>query len=268
MTSLELVCAHTRARLVEMSHRSRLPHLGSALSCVEILVALYFEAARLDPGVPTDPGRDRIILSKGHAASALYATLAARGYLSLEALETFGQLGSALPEHPSPGCVPGVDFATGSLGHGLSVGVGLALGSRVSGPPFRTYVVMSDGECNEGSVWEAALMAAQHRLGSLVAIVDYNKWQATGRSDDVLGLPSLTAKWSAFRWDVREVDGHDLGALRAALAPGDPCGAPRAVVAHTVKGRGVSFMADDNNWHYRIPSADEVVRARAELGVS
>jgi transketolase len=264
---LDVTCARIRARLVEMSHVSELPHLGSALSCVEILAALYFDVARVDPDTALRPSRDRVILSKGHAANALYATLAERGYFPTTQLATFGDVGSMLPEHPSPHCVPGVEFATGSLGHGLSVGLGLALGSRITGNPFRVFVVLSDGECNEGSVWEAGLMAAQQQVDNLVAIVDYNKWQATGRSDEVLGLLSLSEKWRAFRWDVREIDGHDLAALHEALQPATS-GRPRMIVAHTVKGRGVSFMQDDNNWHYRIPSADELALARKELGVA
>jgi len=264
---LDVTCARIRARLVEMSHVSELPHLGSALSSVEILAALYFDVARVDPDTVFGPSRDRVILSKGHAANALYATLAERGYFPTTQLATFGEVGSVLPEHPSPHCVPGVEFATGSLGHGLSVGLGLALGSRITGNPFRVFVVLSDGECNEGSVWEAGLMAAQHQVDNLIAIVDYNKWQATGRSDEVLGLPSLSGKWTAFRWDVREIDGHDLTALHDALQPATS-GRPRMIVAHTVKGRGVSFMQDDNNWHYRIPSADELALARKELGVA
>jgi transketolase len=266
MRDLSPLCRRIRGRLVEMSYLSRLPHLGGALSCVDILVSLYFEAARVNPLAPGDAGRDRVILSKGHAGSALYATLAERGFFPVEQLQNFGREGSPLPEHPSPWCVPGVEFASGSLGHGLSVGLGLALGARITGVPFRCFVVLSDGECNEGAVWEAAMLAPQLGLDNLVAVVDYNKWQATGRSDEVLAPPSLAAKWAAFRWDVREVDGHDLSALATALqssTDGPP--RPKIVIAHTVKGKGVSFMEDDNNWHYRIPSADELTRAREEL---
>ncbi len=263
---MSALCRRIRGHLVEMSHLSRLPHLGGALSCVEILVSLYFSVARVTPDALDDGDRDRVILSKGHAGSVLYATLAERGFFPIEELQTYGRVGSRLPEHPSPFCVPGVDFATGSLGHGLSVGLGLALGARIAGMTFRSFVILSDGECNEGAVWEAAMLAPQLRLDNLVAVIDYNKWQATGRSDEVLALPSLAAKWTAFRWDVREVDGHDVSALATALQPGaDGAERPRVVIAHTVKGKGVSFMEDDNNWHYRIPTSDEVLVARQEL---
>jgi transketolase len=251
-----------------MSHRAKAPHLASALSCVDILVAGYFAALSLDPGRPDDPDRDRFILSKGHAAAALYAVLAARGYFPEELLESYNAPGGCLPEQPGPGCVPGVELATGSLGHGLPVGAGMALAARIQGRPHRVVVVMSDGECNEGSVWEAAALAPRQGLERLAVVIDYNKWQATGRSDDVTALGPLREKWASFSWSAQDVDGHDLPALVAALrrVP-DGSGRPVAIVAHTVKGKGVSFMEDDNNWHYRIPTADEVARGRAELGL-
>jgi transketolase len=258
-----------RYDLVRLSHQTRAAHLGSALSAVEIVVAAYWHALRLDPQAPDDPGRDRFLLSKGHAATVLYAALAHRGFCPLAALETYAVDGGGLPEHPSRGCLPGVEIASGSLGHGLGLGAGMALAGRIQGRDYHTFVCLSDGECNEGSTWEAALFAAAQRLDRLVAIIDYNKWQATGRSDEVLALAPLAAKWAAFGWHAVEVDGHDLAALCAALdAVPHASGAPTAIVAHTVKGQGVSFMADDNNWHYRIPTADEVEAARRELGLA
>ncbi len=266
---LDLLARRIRVKLVEMSHAAGTPHLGSALSCVDILVAAYGGVLRIDPAQPQDPLRDRLILSKGHAATALYATLAYRGFFPLAWLDRFAQHGSRLAEQPSPGCAPGVELATGSLGHGLPVGVGLALGGRLQQRPYRVLVVMSDGECNEGSVWEAALFAPRQRLDNLTVVIDYNKWQATGRSDEVMALPSLRAKWEAFGWSATELDGHDRVALAETLAqPPDGSGRPRAVVAHTVKGKGVSFMEDDNNWHYRVPKAAEVAAARQELGLA
>lgn len=255
-----------RAQLVRMSHEGKAPHLGSALSCVDILVALYWSAAAVNPGRAGDPQRDRIILSKGHAASALYAALAERGFWDRSWLATYARDGSRLPEHMSPGCVPGVEAATGSLGHGLSLGLGMALASRIQALPCRVWVILSDGECNEGSVWEAAMFAAAQHLDRVTAIIDYNGWQATGRSEEILQLQPLEEKWRAFGWDSASVDGHDLEALETALRPrpGSP-GAPRALVARTVKGKGVSFMEDDNNWHYRIPNAEEMRAACAEL---
>lgn len=266
--SLSNLARGIRGEVIDGSHRARTPHLGSALSCVDILVAAYWRGLQLDPSRPDDPTRDRLIFSKGHAILALYVVLARRGYYAPELLAEYAVAGGRLPEHPAPGCVPGLDWATGSLGHGLPVGCGQALAARIRGERWRTMVVMSDGECNEGSVWEAAMFAAAQRLDRLAVVIDYNKWQATGRSDEVLALPSLAEKWRAFGWTAVEVDGHDLAQLVDVLSawPGD--GRPLAVVAHTVKGRGVSFMEDDNNWHYRIPTADEVALARAELGLA
>lgn len=266
---LTAVARCIRGKLLEMSHLSGAPHLGSALSCVDILVAAYWRVLALDPARPDDPDRDRFLLSKGHAAMALYATLAYRGFFPVEMLDGFARPGHCLPEHPGASCAPGVEIASGSLGHGLSLGLGMALASRICGRSYRVYALMSDGECNEGSVWEAALLAPAQRLDNLVAIVDYNKWQATGRSEEIMALAPLAAKWEAFGWSACEVDGHDSDALVAALgAVPDDSGRPKAVIAHTVKGKGVSFMEDDNNWHYRIPNADEVARAHRELGLA
>jgi transketolase len=266
--NLKLLAAQMRGTLVEMSHKARASHLGSALSCVDIVVAAYFNVLSIDPTDADDPHRDRFILSKGHAASALYAGLAYRGFFPLEHLDSYGAPGGNLPEHPSPKCVPGVEVATGSLGHGLSLGVGIALAGQIKKQCYRVYVLMSDGECNEGTVWEAALFAPAHKLENLVAIIDYNKWQATGRSDEIMAIQPLTKKWEAFGWSVHEIDGHDMNALvrtMSTLPAGT--GKPVAIIGHTLKGKGVSFMEDDNNWHYRIPTEEEVLMARRELGL-
>ncbi|MDA1192370.1 MAG: transketolase [Candidatus Poribacteria bacterium] len=268
-TTLEHVARRIRGKLVEMSHHAGTPHLGSSLSCVDIVASSYWSALNIDPQRPDDPDRDRFILSKGHAAPALYTALAFRGFFPEDQLETFGEPGSVLAEQPSPGCVPGVEAATGSLGHGLPIGVGIAIAGRIQRRSRRTFVLMSDGECNEGSVWEAAMFAPAQRLDRLAVMVDYNKWQATGRSDEVMALSPLKDKWEAFGWSAYEVDGHDLDALCDALGRvPDGSGKPVAIIAHTVKGKGVSFMEDDNNWHYRIPTAEEVRQARDELGLS
>jgi transketolase len=265
---LERTARKLRGRIIEMSHKSGAAHLGSALSCVELLLAAYAWGVRVDPLLPSAEVRDRLILSKGHAASALYAVAAEVGFFPESLLDTFGVNGGKLPEQPAPQLLPGIEAATGSLGHGLPLGVGMALASKIRGLGFRVVVILSDGECNEGSVWEAAMFAAAHKLHNLTVLVDYNKWQATGRSDEVMALAPLAEKFRAFGWEAREVDGHDLDALRTELtgaARND--GAPTALICHTVKGRGVSFMEDDNNWHYRVPTADEVARARQELGL-
>ena len=265
---LETTARYIRGRLVEISHKSNTSHLGSSLSCVDILVAAYWDVLAIDPKSPDDPRRDRFILSKGHAAPALFTVLANRGFFSPELLDSYAEPGSCLEEHPGPGCAPGVEVATGSLGHGLSLGIGMALAGRIQGYSYRVFVLLSDGECNEGSVWEAAMLAPAHNLENVVAIVDFNRWQATGRSCEVMALMPLREKWEAFGWSAYEVDGHDLEALVDVLrnVP-DGSGKPVAIVAHTVKGKGVSFMEDDNNWHYRIPDADELRRAKLELGL-
>ena len=262
---LDAIARDIRRAVIELSHRAKTPHLGSSLSCIDLLVALYWSAMRIDPTHPEDPDRDRFILSKGHAAVALYVTLAKRGFFPESELATYNQDGGRLAEHPGPGCLPGIEAATGSLGHGLPIGLGLALASRIQGRDSRVFVLMSDGECNEGSVWEAAMFAPAKGLDNVTVLIDYNKWQATGRSDETLSLAPLSAKWAAFGWDTVEVDGHDIGEVISAMNQPRQAGKPLAVIAHTVKGRGVSFMEDDNNWHYRIPTAEEVETASREL---
>lgn len=267
---LERIASGLRAEVIGLSHRAKTPHLGSSLSCIDLLVALYWGFVRVDPADAKSPDRDRFILSKGHAAPALYSTLCARGFFPERLLAEYGNDGAALAEQPAPDCAPGVEWATGSLGHGLPVGIGMALAGRIQKRDYRTFVLLSDGECNEGTVWEAAMFAAAQKLGSLTVLVDYNKWQATGRSEEVMALAPLREKWEAFGWESYEVDGHDFAEIQTALTCAELPGRtkPLAIVAHTVKGRGVSFMEDDNNWHYRIPNADEVSAARKELGLS
>jgi transketolase len=264
---LERLAREIRGALVAMSHRAQSAHLGGALSCVDLLVALYWSRLRISPSQPQHPERDRFILSKGHAVSSLYAVLARRGFFPADELLRYNERGSHLPEQPSPGCVPGVEWATGSLGHGLSVGLGMALASRIKRQPYDVYILMGDGECQEGSVWEAAMLAPRLGLGNLTALVDFNKWQATGRSNEVMAMEPLREKWSAFGWTAREVDGHDMRAVLSALHDPRPDDVPLAIVAHTVKGKGISFVEDDNNWHYRSPESDEVCRAFVELGL-
>ena len=262
--ALSGLAARVRADVVGMSQQAGTAHLASSLSCVDLLVAAYGAVLRIDPRRPVDPDRDRLILSKGHAVSALYAVLARTGFFPANDLEKFNVDGGHLPEQPSPGCAPGVEWATGSLGHGLNVGIGMALASRIQKRGYRTFVILSDGECNEGTTWEGAMFAPAHRLNHLTIAVDYNKWQATGRSEDILALKPLAQKWEAFGWDTVEVDGHDLPSLVQAFSTIHP-EKPRAIIAHTKKGKGVSFMEDDNNWHYRSPTAEEVVLAEKEL---
>lgn len=261
--------ARLRGTVVEMCHASKSAHLGSSLSCIDILTAAYWHVLNIDPANPKDPARDRFILSKGHAAMAIYATLAARGYFPEEELATYNQDNGRLAEHPPANMLPGIEAATGSLGHGLPLGLGMSLAGRISGAGYRVYALMSDGENNEGSNWEAAMFAGGQKLENVCVVVDYNKWQATGRSNETLALSPLRDKWEAFGWDAYEVDGHDVGQLAEMMANvPNGSGKPVALIAHTVKGKGVSFMEDDNNWHYRAPTAEEVVLAHKELGLA
>lgn len=268
INELEALARKLRGKIVEMSHKSSAAHLGSALSCVDILAALYWNTLAIDPLKPYEPGRDRFILSKGHAAMALFTALAFRGFFPEEMLETFGSVGSCLEEHPSPGCAPGVEAAAGSLCHGIGLGIGMALAGRIKKIPYRVFIIISDGECNEGSTWEAAMFAAGQRLENMCVIIDFNKWQATGRSCDIMALEPLTEKWRSFGWSAYEINGHDMKDLTERLVNvPDLSGKPVAIIAHTVKGKGVSFMEDDNNWHYRIPTEKEVLAAKKELGL-
>jgi transketolase len=267
---LERLAADMRARIIENAHKTQTPHLGSCLSCTDILVAAYFDVLRIDPKRPRDPDRDRFILSKGHGAAALFQVLARKGFYPEAMLATYGEDGGVFAEHPpTPSHLPGIEAATGSLGHGMPMGLGMAMAARIQQQSYNVIALLSDGECNEGSIWEAALLAASQKVERLVAIIDFNKWQATGRSEEILALNPLADKWRAFGWSAYEVDGHDMAALVKLLSNvPDGSGKPVAIIAHTVKGKGVSFMEDDNNWHYRIPTADEVVASKKELGVA
>ncbi|HEV7693322.1 MAG TPA: transketolase [Hyphomonadaceae bacterium] len=267
--ALKKRAAIIRGRVIEMCHAASSAHLGSSLSCIDVLTAAYWHVLKIDPKAPADPLRDRFILSKGHAAMAIYATLAMRGYFPEEELHTYNQDNGRLAEHPPANLLPGVEAATGSLGHGLPIGIGMAVAGRIKNQVYRVYALLSDGENNEGSVWEAAMFASAQKLENLCVIVDYNKWQATARSNETLMLAPLADKWRAFGWDAHEIDGHDVGALAKAMSNiPNGSGKPVALIAHTVKGKGVSFMEDDNNWHYRAPTAEEVVKAKKELGLS
>ena len=224
---------------------------------------------RVDPENPSVIERDRFVLSKGHAAPVLFQVLAESGFFSKELLETYGQDGSLFGEHPpTPSHLPGVEAATGSLGHGLPMALGMAIAARIQGHSYDVYAVLSDGECNEGSVWEAALMAAAQRVSNLTIFIDYNKWQATGRSNEVLGLAPLEEKWRAFGWATVEIDGHSFQEMTQALKSLPQESRPKAFICNTVKGKGIPFMEDDNNWHYRIPTADEVVQCAQLLGIA
>ena len=253
---------------LEMTHLSRGSHIGSVLSVAEIIAVLYTSVLNVDSKDPKKPDRDRLILSKGHAGSAVYSALAETGFFPVEQLKTHYANGSVLSGHVSHKGVPGVEVSTGALGHGLGIGVGMALGARMDRAPWRTFVVLGDGECDEGSVWESALQAAQYGLDRLVAVVDYNHMQSLTTVEKTLKLEPFEQKWRDFGWNAESVDGHDTEALKAAFdrAKGNAgSGKPSVILAHTVKGRGVSFMENNILWHYRTPQGEEYEAALAEL---
>jgi transketolase len=269
LEKLQEIASEIRGRIIANSHKTKTPHLGSCLSCVDILVAVYFHSLQIDPEKPRDPDRDRFILSKGHGAAALFQVLAMRGFYPESMMDNYGEDGGIFAEHPpTPDHLAGIEAATGSLGHGLPIGLGMALSARIQKQDYKVVALLSDGECNEGSVWEAAMMAAAQKVDNLMVVIDFNKWQATGRSEEILALTPLVDKWRAFGWDACEINGHDMGQLVDVLTKEkNSDGKPVAVIAHTVKGKGVSFMEDDNNWHYRIPTEDELASAHKELGL-
>ena len=260
------VAESIRRGALHMVHNAKASHIGSALAIADITAVLYARILHLQAPENAGASRDRFILSKGHACVAVYAALAEVGIIPKEQLATYGQDHSILMNHISHQ-VPGVEFSTGSLGHGLPFGVGKALAAKRKHEDWRTFVLMSDGELDEGSNWEAMLFAAHHHLDNLVAIIDYNKLQSLTTVTQTLGLEPLVDKFTAFGWSVREVDGHDHDALERELCnvPWTP-GKPSILIAHTVKGKGVSFMENKVEWHYRSPNAEELAQALVELG--
>lgn len=257
-----------RTDIIEMLHEAGSGHPGGSLSCTDIMTALYFGGVLdHDPENPSKEDRDRFIMAKGHAAPALYATLAEAGYLPVEELKTLRKIGSRLQGHPDSNLCPGVEVSTGSLGQGLSIAAGLAAGLRLKGLSSRVFALMGDGECEEGQVWEAATFAAHQKLGNLIGIVDLNGLQIDGKVDDVCASGTLAGKFEAFGWEVHEVDGHDVDALVSLLADlkASDDSRPKAVIAHTVKGKGVSFMEDQAGWHGKVPNDEETQRALAEI---
>ncbi len=264
LNSIELA-RQIRINSVKMVACSNSSHIGSSLSIADILAVLYTDVLHINPQKPNWVERDRFILSKGHAAASLYAVLSLRGFFPLSWLEQYGRKGSLLLGHVSHH-VPGVELSTGSLGHGLPIGCGLALAGKCDNRPYRVFVILSDGECDEGSNWEAALFAAHHKLDNLTAIIDANKLQGFGRVNDVLNLEPFAEKWAAFNWAVREVDGHDHSALQQLLhAVPFRADHPNLIIAHTIKGKGVSYMEDRLSWHYKSPNTEQLELAMQEL---
>ncbi len=271
---LKEIARRVRVEVVRTVYKARVGHMGGSLSEADVLTALYFHVMRIRPEEPSWPERDRFVLSKGHASVGLYSTLALRGYFPVEELPTFNSAGTRLQGHPDMTRLPGLDMSTGSLGMGISAAVGIALGARLQGRDARTYVLVGDGECQEGEVWEAAFIAARYNLDSLVAIVDHNRLQQYGWEGDSPEhrLPpeapgELVAKWSAFGWRVLDIDGHDMAAIVGAFDEAARTkGRPTAIIANTIKGRGLSFAEGRFLWHMRVPTDEEFALAMAELG--
>lgn len=261
------IAREIRRKIINMAYTSQSSHSGSALSPVDIMSVLYFHVMNVSPKNPSDNNRDRFILSKGHGCMSLYATLCQRGFFDQSVLEGFYKDGGTLFGHPTREIAPGIEASTGSLGHGLSIGVGISLALKKDKNDARTFVLMSDGECDEGSVWEAILCAAHFKLDNLVVIVDYNKIQSFGRTNDVINLEPLAEKWKSFGWNAIEIGGHDIEQIISAFSKIPfKTGSPSVVIAHTVKGKGVSFMEDKLEWHYKSPNEDQKKAAFKELG--
>jgi transketolase len=255
-----------RKDIIEMIAKANSGHPGGSLSAIDLITTLYFSVMRHDPKNPTWADRDRFILSKGHACPALYAVLGECGYFDKALFGTLRQLGSPLQGHPEVGKLAGIEASTGSLGQGLSIGAGMAEGARIQQKDFRVYVLMGDGEIQEGQVWEAAMYAGAHHLDNLVAIVDVNKQQLDNTTDKILTLEPLADKWRAFNWNVIEIDGHDFNQIAQAFEAAKAAkGKPTVVLAHTVKGKGISFMENNNEWHGAAPSAEQLKIAVEEL---
>jgi transketolase len=267
LEELHAIAKRVRREIVQMIGAAKSGHPGGSLSAVEILVTLFFGGVlRHDPAHPAWPDRDRFILSKGHGCPALYAVLAEAGYTPLDQLNTLRKLGSIYQGHPDKRFIPALEASTGSLGQGLSIGMGMALAGRLDARPTRVYVLLGDGEIQEGQIWEAAMFGAYHKVDNLVAIVDYNRMQLDGFIKDIMEVEPLVPKWQSFGWHVIELDGHDIQALQAAFAEAAAVKEkPTVIVAHTVKGKGVSFMENNPKFHGVAPTKEEVQKALEEL---
>ena len=263
--ALQRKAAQIRMDLLSMIHGAKTGHTGGSLSNTDILTVLYYSIMNVDSERPKWAERDRFIASKGHSVESLYCILADKGFFPKEELSTYSQFGSRLIGHPN-NKVPGIEMNTGALGHGLSISVGIALAGKMDGRSYRTYTLMGDGELAEGSVWEAAMAAAHYKLDTLVGIVDRNRLQISGSTEDVMALEPLRDKWQSFGWTVHEVDGNDVGALEGLLRQlPTKAGKPSLIIANTVKGKGVSFAENVPHWHHHVPTDDELSRALAEL---
>ena len=263
---LTLLAEKNRKRLVEVVYRAKAGHIGGDLSCLNVMTALYFDVMRnLDPQQPKASGRDRFVLSKGHCVEALYVTLEAKGFLKPEVLDTLGQFGSVLSGHPTIE-VPGIEVNSGALGHGLSIGVGMALAAKMDQKDWKTYVLMGDGEQGEGSIYEAAMAAHKYQLDNLVAIIDRNHLQISGNTEDVMPLDSIRERWSAFGWDVIQMDGDSMEDIVKTFHAIDYTNQkPHLLISNSTKGRGVSFMEGVAKWHHGVLNEEQCLAAVAEI---
>jgi len=266
LPDMEKKAKRLRRHVIEMTAKAGSGHPGGSLSATEIVTALYFNHLRHDPQNPSWPDRDRFVLSKGHAAPLLYSALAEAGYFPVEELLTLRQLDSRMQGHTDMTVTPGVEMSAGALGQGLSFGTGIALAARLDGRDYRVYVLLGDGECDEGQVWEAAMAAAHFKLDNIVAIVDRNRQQIDGWTYEVMDTEPLVGKWRSFGWHTIEVNGHDLAQILAGFEEAKTIkGKPTAIIAHTIKGKGVSFMENNLEFHGKAPTAEEAERALKEL---
>lgn len=262
----EALAKETRRDILEMIYRTKSPHIGSSFSIVELLVALYFKILSVNPENPEDPNRDRFVLSKGHGVPALYPVLTKKGFLDQETLAGFAQDGGTLEQHPTRNVSQGIEISSGSLGHGLSISCGMALAGKYDEKKYRIFTLLSDGELEEGSTWEAAMFAAHHQLDNLIAIIDCNKLQAMGKTKEIIDLEPLTEKWQAFGWEVKEINGHNFKEIIEALEVLPfQSGKPSCLIANTIKGKGVSFMESQPEWHDKHPDEKEYQKALKEL---
>ena len=263
--ALEVQAEKVRKRLVEIVCKAQAGHIGGGLSAVDVLCALYLDILNVDPENPKMPGRDRFIMSKGHSVEALYCVLEAAGFLAPEVLDTYGEYGSLLAGHPTVK-VPGVEVNSGALGHGLSIGVGLAIAAKMDRQPYKTIVLMGDGEQGEGSIYEAAMAGSHYKLDNLIAVIDRNRLQISGCTEDVMNLEPMRERWEAFGWEVLEMNGNDMGEILDTFARIDlTSGKPHLVISHTIKGKGISFMEDKASWHHGVPSVGQREEAVCEI---
>lgn len=262
---LKLQSEKNRRRLFEIVYNAKAGHIGGDLSSLNMMTALYFDLMNVDPANPKNPERDRFVLSKGHCVEALYVTLEAKGFVKPEIIDTLGQFGSILSGHPTIE-VPGIEVNSGALGHGLSIGVGMAIAAKMDGKDYKTYVLMGDGEQGEGSIYEAAMAANQYHLDNLVAIIDRNRLQISGCTEDVMSLENICERWSSFGWDVHDVDGDDIADIVKVMGSLDfSCGKPHLIISHTTKGKGISYMENVAKWHHGVPSAEQYKQGMNEI---